>query len=47
MHGLEHENYFHLSEEKIKNNIKKGIKIFSDLDININHFAYPFGNEKF
>ena len=46
MHGLEHENYFNLSEEKIKNNIKKGVKIFSDLDINIKHFAYPFGNEK-
>lgn len=46
MHGFEHENYFNLSKDNIKKNIKKGIKIFSDLGINVEHFAYPFGDKK-
>ena len=44
MHGLKHENYGKESKTRILYNIKKGIKIFKDHDIKIDHFAYPFGD---
>ena len=45
MHGLEHENFGDLTKDKVKGNIKKGIKIFSELGIKVEHFAYPFGDK--
>jgi len=45
MHGFNHENFSQLNEKQIKKLIKEGINIFKNLNISINHFAYPFGNK--
>ena len=46
MHGLNHENFSELSEKEIKNKIRNGLNIFKKSNIEINHFAYPFGDKK-
>jgi len=46
MHGLNHENFGTLSEQQIKRCIEEGKNIFKKYKIQINHFAYPFGNNK-
>jgi len=46
MHGFNHENFRELNEKQINKLIIKGINIFKNLDISINHFAYPFGDKK-
>ena len=45
MHGFNHENFRELNEKQINKLIKEGINIFKNLNISINHFAYPFGNK--
>ena len=45
MHGFNHENFSQLNEKQINKLIKEGINIFKNLNISINHFAYPFGNK--
>ena len=46
MHGFNHENFGELNEKQINKLIREGLKIFKNLNIPINHFAYPFGNKK-
>ena len=45
MHGFKHENFGNLTEEQIIKCIKEGNKIFSKNQIEIRHFAYPFGDK--
>ena len=45
MHGFNHENFSELNEKQIKKLIKEGINIFKKLNIQIIHFAYPFGDK--
>lgn len=45
MHGFNHENFSELNEKQIKKLIKEGINILKKLNIQINHFAYPFGDK--
>ncbi len=45
MHGFNHENFSELNEKQIKKIIKEGINIFKKLNIQIIHFAYPFGDK--
>ena len=43
MHGFNHEEFSKLNEKEIKKYINKGINIFTNLNLQIDHFAYPFG----
>ena len=45
MHGYKHENFGKLTEKEILDSIKKGLNIFKINNINISHFAYPFGDK--
>ena len=45
MHGFNHENFSELNEKQINKLIKEGINIFKKLNIQIIHFAYPFGDK--
>ena len=46
MHGFTHENFGKLNEYEIIRKIDLGLKIFKELNLEIEHFAYPFGNKK-
>ena len=45
MHGFNHENFSELNEKQINKLIREGINIFKKLNIQIIHFAYPFGDK--
>ena len=45
MHGFNHENFSELNENQINKLIRDGINIFKKLNIQIIHFAYPFGDK--
>lgn len=45
MHGFNHEEFSKLNEKEIKKYITKGINIFKNLNLQIDHFAYPFGGK--
>jgi len=44
MHGYNHENFGELNENEVSIIIQEGIKIFKEYNLDIKHFAYPFGN---
>tara|TARA_Y100001968_G_C19326790_1_gene702175 strand:+ start:115 stop:1005 length:891 start_codon:yes stop_codon:yes gene_type:complete len=45
MHGYEHENFNSINKDEISKLVIKGLNIFKENSINIEHFAYPFGNK--
>tara|TARA_Y100000739_G_C20588140_1_gene456414 strand:+ start:590 stop:1492 length:903 start_codon:yes stop_codon:yes gene_type:complete len=46
LHGLEHEDYGKINTHQINKNIIKSFNILKKINLNINHFAYPFGSSK-
>ena len=45
MHGYNHENFGSLNQKEILSSINKGLNILKKNNIEVEHFAYPFGDK--